>query len=253
MGDYSFVVGNATVIVLLAMMLGPMGMAEGLYGDQFQVVDSADPSVTPQEVENADFDIDELRFVSDKEDVEFLQQRYGTAFFIANESSGDGVITYNTSGVSGDGRAYFTDGNFFATHSQVVTPSDTIGATASSQAFTVDQGEDTLEIRLLSDTSPDIGFIGFQDTEQVYFEADQFQSLDNINAVERDFSSEQEGFFAKASNFLDSVIKAGLGFPSTLWAWISFFLAIPGMIGDFLVLYMGGFAAYLIFHEGWIG
>lgn len=79
MGEYNYIVGGLFGFFIFVLLLGPMGGADDIYGDDFVVINSQDYTETELENLDYDFDYDRLFFTPEfNEPTEFQSASLGT-------------------------------------------------------------------------------------------------------------------------------------------------------------------------------
>lgn len=83
MGEYNYIVGGLFGFFIFVLVLGPMGGADDIYGDDFVVINSQDYTETELENLEYDFDYDRLFFTPEfNEPTDFQSASLGTDLII---------------------------------------------------------------------------------------------------------------------------------------------------------------------------
>ena len=236
MGDYKYVMGVGTIILVIAYMIGPMGAANVLVPDQ---------DVGPG---GQDFDTDRLIFETD---VDIVDRQDEVLVWSGTDSSEGsyGFVRYNVSERSDivqipfdDGAWFTTNVGFFVTDStgveeELTGPSPRqIDLSGSNHEL---ENIETVEIRVMGSDAWVYVDDAFTQEEIIITE----------ELVRQDYTAEQ-GFFNMASSFISTSFNVIVQFPSVLLAWISFATILPGGIGYVALGFVSLFALYLLLKDG---
>ena len=236
MGDYKYVMGVGTLILITAYMIGPMGAASTLVPGQ---------DVGPG---GEDFDTDRLQFdfdadIVDRQDsilvwsgTDSSEGSYGFVRYDVSERSDIVQIPFD------DGAWFSTNVGFFITDSSGVEEELTGGSPRQIDLSGSTHGLEnieTVEIRVMGDDA--WVYVDDAFTEEEIIESEEL--------VVQDYTPE-EGFFTMASSFISTSFNVIVQFPSVLLAWIAFATILPGGIGYVGIGFVTLFALYLLLKDG---
>ncbi len=227
---YRFVMANFLVIVVLAMMLGPMGMASDL--DQ-----------------SFDFDEDRLSFESPDNFIEPPER--GVTWDGSENDRGEnyGYVVYDLTDFQETNVLLVVDSSRFAFRSEVYYLDEETGAelalTTGNNALGTDFEQDEVEIRIRDEDQYFTDIVRGPDFSDI-------QDQDSI--IEEDLDAETS-FWNSISNSFRTSLNAISQLPAVIAGWLGFALAIGelGLAGRIVQLYIGMFVAYLLLTEVWIG
>lgn len=246
MGDYSFVVGNGLMILLMALGMGFFGGAQTFTGENIVIGDS-DDLVANGKVENVsqvDFDTDRLLYNPDFESFETPATSFSG--YIWNGAGSNGTITYDASNADQAVIESKKSGLIPGINlDNLYLLKDGVKEQVTSNYHSTDlSNTDELIIVL---TSQDAEFLGFDDSTLVLEDAVNSSNMKTISYTV------EEGFFDKASNLIGYSFVAVAEVFGTLKAWVDFVWIIPNLPGWIMKGYIGIFLSYLLAKEIWLG
>lgn len=241
----------AAIVFLLIM--ANFGAADDIYGDEFVVIDSSVEDDPPQ---NYDFDVDSLKFTPqyDTGQIKSSPLRNESILYTANMSFGDdgrlrakentsfGEVAYDVAArddivfLPYDNNAFFTDNTQFLLSEQVPPNNTREGITSIPYDEIV--GDSPIGLNLENQSTLLIGINGGSDT---YVD------------VSGGTIGTDSGFFETASRTLNNATLAVVEVPRMIGGYISFTLAVPGLLGTVLRLYFGVLLTILLTDLIWIG
>lgn len=266
MANAKFYVGNFAIISIILIMLGSMGMANDIYGDDFKVYDTGQDEEDPG---GNSFDIDRIRYSPDLVDpLGTVEQDPLTE---EDEITRDSIEEIGPTRFTWDGTLNEQDDEVGVLQVDVEDRTDVYtvsyfeegswGFSGSVGAVMVDSEENTENIQFSTFASRESG------TQELDFSGQEY-GFDNVEVVEFYVSSEDSWFdtsgnvddvsgwtetFDALNNFIINSYRYITEVPSMVAGYIAFTLAVPGTLGTFLRLYIGGLFFVFIVLELWIG
>ena len=236
MGDYKFVMGVGTIILVIAYMIGPMGAASTLVPGQ---------DVGPG---GEDFDTDRLQFQMDADIVD-RQDSVLTWTGIDSTEGSYGFVRYDVTDRSDIVHVPFDDGAWFSTN---------IGffVTDSNEAEEELTGGSPRQIDL---SGSNHGLENIEEVEIRVGSTDAWVYPDDAFSEEEVIESEElsrisyepdEGFFTMAASLISTAFNVIVQFPGVLLAWIAFATILPGGIGYIALGFITLLALYLLLRDG---
>ena len=270
MANAKFYVGNFAVITIVLIMLGTMGMANDIYGDEFVVVDSDSEDYDGSE--DYDFDIDRIRFnpaVDSPSESQALTTDDLSTQTSTLEVITDTLIGYDGGTLTSDEQDSFSEFN--------VDEGD-FGYDYALAQYDVSDRRDNLLVNPNPNDAEFVYITLVYDDEQVTsFNADssrdnidlsgseydvpnidlvEFVMVDESSTVDLSGSLDDGGVVGAANSFI-RFLNTGFSYiaevPSMIAGYISFTLAVPGTLGTFLRLYIGTLLSVFVVLELWIG
>lgn len=276
MANAQFYVGNFAVILSVIFLLGNMGMADDVYGDEFAVYDSNEGESEP-DAENT-FDIDKIRFTPDfydpeqeeniEEDIlgnDDLKRSDGLDEIGEHRYAWDGSTWEDDNGEEfSEGRAQYDvsdrDGNYTVSYYDV----GSWGFSSNVGVYlyeTADDDSDVEEIDFTEGTrekdqytldlsGEEYGFDSVETAE--FYSSDEDSWFDLSGSVEGGTGgatsalTDINAFLSNGYSYVSEVPKMAIGY-------IEFTLALPGLIGTFMRLYIGLLLFVFAVVELWIG
>lgn len=262
MPNAKFYVGNFTVIIIALLILGNLGMANDIYGDDLQIYDS---SIEEEDPGGNSFDIDRIRYSPDiriPTETDPL-----TEDMILNQTDTLEILTDTR--ISYDGETIEDT----ETWSEFEADGTNYGHDYAAAQYDVSDRHDSIIINIFGEEGDPVFITGVKDDEQVKSqqlevgtgwtgnlnEVDVFEVIIVDESTEVDFSGERldEGGITGAANIFIRFITTSYDYiaelPSLMWGYIGFTLAIPGLLGTFMRLYIGALFFVFIVLELWIG
>ena len=260
--DAKFYVLNFSGIAFFIFLLGPLGMADDVYGDDFVVYDSAKNNSA-----TGDFDINRLRYnppqniVENKTEYDLVGDSIDSSEIVQNPNTGNlqwtgsnsdhggdyGYIVYDISNLSSNIYIEYSSSGFFQQNVAGVVGNESYDP---SKPYYNQSGSITeLRVSEIDPTS-----CGSTNNEQCQWLELQIQDTDS--SIERVSNYEEDprnSAFASINNFLNTALGLVVGTLSMFASFVDFALSLPGLIGSFLRIYTGILLSVLIFLEGWIG
>lgn len=272
MGEYSYIVGGLFGLALFMVILGNLGAANDIYGDDFIVIDSEEMS--EEEIpSNYDFDIEKIRFTpnffeADEETIlsqglnrnniingsEIRYTEEERIYWTGNENDlnqSNGYVNFNVSDRYDTLYLRFNDASlFFRTVNTYVT----------------DVNGTTKEVTGGSPRPIDLSGVGEDISEEEDGIAGGYEDLDKIEVLKIEITNTDSwvsiGNFARSTEsgiielsviYLGNIIQSIREVISMLIGYLEFTAAVPGVIGTILRLYVGILILVVIAKEFWIG
>ena len=267
---------------MFLIILGNMGAADDIYGDEFYVYDSGEGELPPSNVNNS-FDIDSIRYTPNVREPEFNVNVDGLeSDRILTEDSinvSEGTV-YSWDGTESDGdvslgEGEFPDDNLFG---YVVWD---VSHRSDEFYFDVTDAENVdvrirddvcgeREIRVLSGESENTYVLDFSGED--YLDAETGEECDNIEDFQLVFESEDAsadvggGNFAEETSifnffqplevfarYFQSASSSAVEVARMMIGYVEFAASVPGLVGSFLRFYMGILVPVIILKELWFG
>lgn len=250
MSDYQFILGNALVILFMALGLGFLGGAESFFPDDV-VIGDAQELVESGEVSNVsevDFDTGRLLYQPNFSSFETMQTSFSG--YIWNGQGSNGSVSYDVSGVDGVVVESREAGLIPAVNlDNLFLLKDGVKEQVTTSSKSVDlSGVSNLTVVL---TSTDAEFLGFGETVGgESLEIEDFTSINNLQTISYDV---QQGLFVTLTDYIGYAFVGIVEIFAVLKAWFDFIYIMPGLAGWVLKGYIGVFVAYFVVKEVWLG
>ena len=244
MGDYKYVMGVGTLILLLAYMIGPMGAASTLVPDQ---------DVGPG---GQDFDTDRLQFdlnarfseqpepeinlndTLDSDSVEIRDNGYLYWDETVNDRGNEnGYAVYDISDRENEIEVSYYNSRQFGNDIEIVVGDDT-----------QDWNEFEGEVLLIGNPAV-IDPVDY-DWMEVRIADEGLWGTSHLRSI-TDYSDQtgEENAFDRINNFLAAWFAVVAQIPSVIFAWLAFATILPGGIGYVAIGFVSLFALYLLIKD----
>lgn len=267
MSDYDYIVGSLFGLAVFMVILGNLGGADDIYGDDFVVIDSGE--LNESEVPSSyDFDVDKIRFTPDVQQV----RTYTSDGLVQEEIISSSAIKINESGrIYWNGSQNDLNESYGYVKFNTTERTDVIFLQFFNSAylfgnnvgfFITDENNNTVELTGGSPRGIDLsGVGGFEDNQNVGV----YDGLNNIEVLEirlddteswvdiDGYKGQDEDLLEVIVAFLVNSLKSIAELGKMVVGYLSFTAAVPGLLGTFLRLYMGIFLLVFIVKEFWIG
>lgn len=273
MSDYTYIVGGFFGLFVFILLLGPLGGADDIYGDEFVVIDSNDYSESELEDMEYDFDSDRIRYtppeqfiddpeprinllddtiddsemvINDDDNLEWTGSEndhgfdYGYAAYDISNRENDIVVEYYNAIWFGNSLSVYKGAGEY-NESAIATEQD-----ESYRNFVDSPAEiDTQNCGSDEDKQCDWLELQLEDTDG-YIETAGDKKDESISLVENDFFRTFNRFLGSAISALNEIVRMFFGY-------VEFTLAVPGILGTILRGYVTILIAAVVLKEGWIG
>ena len=256
MSDWGYIVGGLFGIAMFMIILGNMGAADDIYGDDFVVIDSN--SMPQDEIpSDYDFDVDRIRFTPEFGEVELSSRGFDNQDIInQSEVTTDNesrlIWTGNTND-RGDDEGYVVLNSSERTDTVYIRFFDSGGIINPTQVgFFVEDSSG--QIQELTGGSP----------RRIDLSGDSYDNLGNIENVEIRITGDS---WVDLSGFENSDPRPTGGVLSLLYqllvqffssfaelgkmvvGYLAFAAALPGLLGTFVRIYLGIFFVVFVLKE----
>lgn len=274
MSDYRYIIGSLFGMALFLLILGNMGAADDIYGDDYVVIDSN--NYPDGDVPEHDFDVDRIRFTPNVPEQRFVQSSsFGTDEIFQRDEvdiSSNNVVGWT--GLENDGGFYFqnhssieaNDTGFGYLTLDVEDRFDTVSIPFTTNflggdpvGFWVEDVNGTVrevtggsprEIDLSGDSTSDdtgeqlanIKYLGIAINGE---DASADLGGGNVNA--------ETGAFVAIGNFLNFLLSSTYEAGTIVAGYIAFTASVPGLLGTVMRIYIGIFLPVFLIKEFWIG
>ena len=252
MSDYSFIIGNGIVILLMVIGLGFFGGAQDLTSEDI-IIGDAEKLVETGEVENVsqvDFDTNKL---TPRFDFSSLTEFQGTVQGYTWSGNGtNGSLTYDVSGedeivIVSKNPGFFSDKMFVKVRGVDNNESfeDRLNLNSDENLIALDSSVFNYQVNEIEIfiTAQDSELLGFKETTLT------IQDAINVRNIQETQTDVQTSFFDRLNNYLGAI---GITINSTFAvfiAWIEFIWIIPGLVGWFLKGYIAILLAYFVIDQ----
>jgi len=251
LSDYNYIMGSLFGIALFLLILGNLGAADDIYGDDFVVVDTGKEEDYPTDY---DFDIDRIRFTPEVDALDAIRSQGLSQQRVINSSNitldDQNRLRWDGNGTEGfviydvadrDDTIYiewFDAGGFFYTN--------TVGI------FVEDVDENRLE--LTGDNSIDLSgeaYPNLQNIEELEIRLTDVDSWADISGF-TDYNPNRNALELIA-DYLRYALASLVELPAMVAGYVAFVSALPGFLGTVLRIFIGIFLLVFIVKEFWLG
>lgn len=251
MSDYNYIMGSLFGIALFLLILGNLGAADDIYGDDFVVVDTEIEEDYPTDY---DFDIDRIRFTPNVDSLRAISSEGVSQNLLINSSNmttddqnrlvwdgngSQGVAFYDVEAREDEIYIeYYDGGGFFQTNTVGFRVYDVNGEMLDLT------GDNNID--LSGEAYPDLDNIA--ELEILISDQDSWADLTGFT----DYNPNRNALELIA-DYIGYALAALVELPAMVAGYVAFVSALPGFMGTVLRIFIGLFLLVFIVKEFWVG